>query len=403
MTPFTITDVGTILGIERLPGGDEASYNVVCPFCGDRRGKCNFVVYKEGEMANIYHCFHCDAAGNMLTLYADLTGLYGTERYKEAYHEIQRTLHFGVREQIAKKLEIHRQKKKQKESLAKPADYERRDHTYRELITLLRLLPRHKQDLLKRGLTQQEIANMENAGYKSTSPEESVAIARKLIKRGCRLEGVPGFFVNYQGDWEISFYEKNQGYLCPVWTDEGLLVVFQIRLDNPFQKRKYVWLSSAKMEKGCSPGSPVSLSGTLKSPVVYVTEGVLKAEAASQRTGQPYLGNPGVSNYKELELSLNRLKKQGVKVVIEANDMDKCMRLDCDHVYKEICEKCKGSNGECPKKREKRNHIRKGCLKLYEICEKLDLICKRAVWDTDDEGYWQENYKGIDDWELREL
>ena len=234
MTPFTITDVGTILGIERLPGGDEASYNVVCPFCGDRRGKCNFVVYKEGEMANIYHCFHCDAAGNMLTLYADLTGLYGTERYKEAYHEIQRTLHFGVREQIAKKLEIHRQKKKQKESQVKPADYERRDHTYRELITLLRLLPRHKQDLLKRGLTQQEIVNMENAGYKSTSPEESVAIARKLIKRGCRLEGVPGFFVNYQGDWEIAFYEKNQGYLCPVWTDEGLLVAFQIRLDNPF-------------------------------------------------------------------------------------------------------------------------------------------------------------------------
>ncbi len=47
------------------------------------------------------------------------------------------------------------------------------------------------------------------------------------------------------GDWEIAFYEKNQGYLCPVWTDEGLLVAFQIRLDNPFQKRKYVWLSSA--------------------------------------------------------------------------------------------------------------------------------------------------------------
>ena len=30
----------------------------------------------------------------------------------------------------------------------------------------------------------------------------------------------------------------------------------------------------------------------------------------------------------------------------------------------------------------------------------LGLICKRAVRDTDDEGYWQENYKGIDDWEL---
>lgn len=61
----------------------------------------------------------------------------------------------------------------------------------------------------------------------------------------------------------------------------------------------------AKMEKGCSPGSPVSLSGTLKSPVVYVTEGVLKAEAASQRTGQPYLGNP------------RRIQLQGTGIVTE--------------------------------------------------------------------------------------
>lgn len=182
-----------------------------------------------------------------------------------------------------------------------------------------------------------------------------------------------------------------------------VLIAFQIRLDVPYQKRKYVWLSSAKMEKGCSPGSPVSFSGVLNSPVVYVTEGVLKAEAAYQRTGQPYLGNPGVSAYKELELALNRLKAHGVKVVIEANDMDKCIRLHCDRAYSEACADCEGSSHECPKKREKRDHIRKGCLKLYEICEKLGLICKRAVWDTDDEGYWQENYKGIDDWKLREL
>ena len=268
---------------------------------------------------------------------------------------------------------------------------------------MLQLLPQHRNDLLSRGLTETEVANMEALGYKSTCAEESVAIARKLLKRGFRLEGVPGFFMNYHGDWEIAFYQKNNGYLCPVWSDEGLLIAFQIRLDVPYQKRKYVWLSSAKMEKGCSPGSPVSFSGVLNSPVVYVTEGVLKAEAAYQRTGQPYLGNPGVSAYKELELALNRLKAHGVKVVIEANDMDKCIRLHCDRAYSEACADCEGSSHECPKKREKRDHIRKGCLKLYEICEKLGLICKRAVWDTDDEGYWQENYKGIDDWKLREL
>lgn len=193
MTSFTITDVGNLLGIERLSGGDDASYNVVCPFCGDRRGKCNFVVYKDGELANVYHCFHCDAAGNMLTLYVELTGLYGSDCYKKAYHEIQKKLDLGAGEQMEKRLEIQCRKKKQKESLAKPVDYKRRDHTYRELLTLLQLSPQHRKDLLSRGLTETEVANMEALGYKSTCAEESVAIARKLLKRGCRLEGVPGF------------------------------------------------------------------------------------------------------------------------------------------------------------------------------------------------------------------
>ena len=49
-----------------------------------------------------------------------------------------------------------------------------------------------------------------------------------------------------------------------------------------------------------------------------------------------------------------------------------------------------------------REQIRKGCLKLYEICEELSLTCRRAVWDVDAEGMWKEQYKGIDDWELRE-
>lgn len=88
--------------------------------------------------------------------------------FHDLYHEIQRTLHFGVREQIAKKLEIHRQKKKQKESQAKPVDYERRDHTYRELITLLRLLPR--QRLFPR---------------KSGKPFRYFEISCSLCDRGC--------------------------------------------------------------------------------------------------------------------------------------------------------------------------------------------------------------------------
>ncbi len=37
-----------------------------------------------------------------------------------------------------------------------------------------------------------------------------------------------------------------------------------------------------------------------------------------------------------------------------------------------------------------------------KTCDEFSLICSRATWDTDEEGMWQGQYKGIDDWELRE-
>ncbi len=399
--PFTITDVGVLLGIKRLPGGDEDSYNVVCPFCGDERGKCNFNVIKNGRIMNVYHCFHCGAGGNMLTLYADLNGIYGKNRYQKAYWQIQEALPLGYQESKMRQRKVFQREKKSKEQVSEPVDYEKRNFTYRKLVGLLKLSDCHKKDLERRGLTEDEIFRMEQLGYRSTRAGDSVAIARQLIKCGCRLEGVPGFFVNRQGDWEIAFYKKNSGYLCPVWTEDGLLIAFQIRLDVPYQKRKYVWLSSAKLKKGCSPGSPVGFSGDMDIRKVYVTEGILKAEITHQRTGEAYIGNPGVMNYKELESLLRRLKKCGLQEVVEANDMDKFMRVDCHEDYGKECEKCTWDRRECPKKKEKREHIRSGCLKLYEICKELSLICNRAVWDVDANGLWKENYKGIDDWKLR--
>ena len=400
--PFTITDVGALLGVQRLPGGDENSYNVVCPFCGDERGKCNFVVIKKGEIVNVYHCFHCGAGGNMLTLYADLQGIYGENRYLKSYWMIQEELPMGIKECRIRQKQVLQREKRCREKLSEPVDYEQRDQVYREMLKLLKLSFSHKADLRRRGLTEAEISRMEQLGYKSICAEDSVSIARRLIRSGCNLKGVPGFFVNRNHDWEIAFYPKNSGYLCPVWSFDGLLTAFQIRLDVPYQKRKYVWLSSAKLNKGCSPGSPVSLSGDPDAQRVFVTEGILKAEVTHQRTGETYIGNPGVLNHKELRQMLIQLKGRGLQEVVEANDMDKLMRLACRKDYGTVCRTCSESGTECPKKKEKREQIRKGCLKLYEICEELSLTCRRAVWDVDAEGMWKEQYKGIDDWELRE-
>lgn len=92
---FTIAEVADLLSIRRLSDSYQDEFPVECPFCGDLRGKCSFCIRKNGELKNVYHCYHCGAAGNMLTLYAELSGIYGRNRYKEAYREIKQELSFS--------------------------------------------------------------------------------------------------------------------------------------------------------------------------------------------------------------------------------------------------------------------------------------------------------------------
>lgn len=399
--PFTIADVADLLGIYRLKGGTENAFGVECPFCGDTRGKCNFCVIKDGELKNVYHCYHCGAGGNMLTLYADLTGIYGPKRYQQAYWQVREQLDCG-----SKKFRIQRQNRiecikhidKKKEEIVLEEDY--LDEVYREMLSILKLKECHKADFRRRGLSELDISFMEERGYRSTESSDSMRIARLLLLRGFSLQGVPGFFRNHNGDWQAAFYSANEGYLCPVLSVKQKIIGFQIRLDKPYKKRKYVWFTSCGLDGGASSKSPASLSGTMKGNSIYVTEGILKAEIAYQKSGQAYVGTPGVSNYKGLYQILLELKEQGLQMVYECYDMDKMMSLECMWDYDASCRQCEGKQqgSECPKKRRKRDAIRKGCLKLYEICDELDLTCKRMEWDVGEDGQWNGIYKGIDDW-----
>lgn len=406
--PFTIADVADLLSIRRLEDGTEDVFGVECPFCGDTKGKCNFCIMKDGEVKNVYHCYKCGAAGNMLTLYADLAGLYGRNRYKDAYWQIREKLDTEDRKiRLCRQRRTERVKKKEAAVEALKADTAHMDAVYREMLSMLKLKERHRADLRRRGLSGEEIASMEKLGYRSTDHTDSLRIARKLLTRGFSLKGIPGFFINRQGDWEAAFYPSNEGYLCPVRTVDGKITGFQIRLDRPYKKRKYVWFTSSGLEGGTSSKSPASLSGIMTGGVVRVTEGVLKAEIACQCSGQAYIGNPGVSNYKGVRQILCELKEQGLQTVWECYDMDKMLRLDCEEDYDDYCRECvwrkKAFSGfVCPRKRQKRDSIRQGCLKLYEICRELDLQCCRMTWDVAEDGMWNGRHKGIDDWILRE-
>lgn len=207
---------------------------------------------------------------------------------------------------------------------------------------------------------------------------------------------MPGFFVNRNGDWEAAFYPSNEGYLCPVVSADRKISGFQIRLDQPWQKRKYIWFTSSGLEGGNSSKSPAGLSGEMTGSVVRVTEEILKAEIACRKSGHAYIGNPGVSNYKGLSRMLETLKERGLKTVLECYDMDKMLDLGCRQDYDSSCIWCElryyaFASSECPKKRQKRDTIRKGCLKLYEMCGEFGLICHRVEWDIDGDGMWLGN------------
>lgn len=393
---FTIADVADLLGIKRLTDGN--SFNVVCPFCGDTRGKMNFRIMKNGQLANTYNGYCCFASGNMLTLYADLNGIYGEDRYKIAYREIKEALNQRDGGRKPKTAAPIRPVSAPEETTA---GLEARNQVYRRLIEMLTLSETHKKKLMERGLTEKQIKDFL---FRSTPNGGTESLARRLIKEGYVLAGIPGFFINDRKDWDLSFYRRNRGILCPAYAITGEIAGFQIRLDEPYDDRKYIWLSSANKPRGASSKSPVCFAGNPYDKTIRVTEGILKPVIAHALSGYSMLGTPGVNQYRELEQALIVLKRNGLETVEEAYDMDKFLDIRCFGDYKtEVCKDCAVRSqsfgvGICEKKERKRDQIREGCCRLYEICGRLDLSCTRKVWDQNEAGLWAGNDKGIDDY-----
>lgn len=165
---FTIAEVADLLSIRRLSDSYQDEFPVECPFCGDLRGKCSFCIRKNGELKNVYHCYHCGAAGNMLTLYAELSGIYGRNRYKEAYREIKQALSFSgmdKRQQSTTRNGFASIVPKKKYISLTEEEWDYRDHVYKEMLTFLKLKETHRRNLLLRGLTLNEVRQMEERGF----------------------------------------------------------------------------------------------------------------------------------------------------------------------------------------------------------------------------------------------
>ena len=187
---------------------------------------------KERWKKNVFKCNRCGESGGMLSLYGRIYGLDN----QTAYEEIKGAL--GRNEQ-APSYQVRKREIAPKEPeipSAMPAPDYVRHKTYSTFFSMLVLADTHRQNLLKRGFTEQQI---EENGYKSTPVFGYKKLTGKLLSAGCIVEGVPGFYQDKDGEWTIHFSNKSSGFLVTVRNIDGLIVGAQIRLDQYIIQRLY--------------------------------------------------------------------------------------------------------------------------------------------------------------------
>ena len=194
---------------------------------------------------------------------------------------------------------------------------------YSEMLDYLTLLPKHRENLLERGLSE---ARIEQNQYRSM-PETDRGrrlLASLLRAGGHDLLGLPGFRT-YYGEWALS---GPNGFLIPVRDKNGLIQGLKIRLDQEEQpERKYRWLSSRNMPGGTRSYSWVHITGDTSSKRAFLTEGPLKGDVASFLAGDAlFVCIGGVNALGGLTAALRSLD---VREVVEAMDWTRTPTSRC--------------------------------------------------------------------------
>lgn len=356
---YNIIDVVKCLSLE-VRHMNKADWDVDCPFCTvnpvnghNGKGKLNICIPKYA-----FRCSRCDTHGGMLDLY---TLVKGVDR-KQARQEILDYINHGIAtdtHNICVKAQAEYNKRCKNRASAQEVD-----RTYRAFLSLCVLEKQHKEQLLQRGLSEAQIKYF---GFRTapTHKEQHTRIINKLLFYGYKLEGVPGFFKDKSGRWNYNLFRFTSGILIPMMSIDRKIQGFQIRLDNPREGNKYLWFSSKNKAQGLSSGSPAHITNPLEinsNPVIYLTEGGLKADVACALSGKTFIGVAGVNNQSDLLELFKNLKQLGVKRIVD------CFDRDCEYNVQ----------------------VEKARRKLKSKVLKAGLIYSRMSWDN--------RFKGIDDY-----
>lgn len=411
---FDISDVARINGIRILKGPVNGETYCQCPFCGDKRGKFSYIVKKvsNGKLKeNKYRCFNCDAGGNAIDLHMQLnpsSEYIGEEGYKKVCKDIFSALN-GNSTFITDHYKMKEEMTHIDESQTEIRDDESLSQVYMALASILPLRDEHKADLLRRGLTEDDIRKFRFCSV----PYDTKAACRKLISEGLVLEGIPGFYKDRRGEWDMKVprdenYKPVSAYFCPAYDGErNLLLGYQIRVMNPQKGAKYVWFSSVGKQCGTSSGTQANIIPGENDKIIILTEGLLKATVIyCLLNGKvTVIGIPGTKNRSCLTPYLTRYENNAY--VFEAFDMDKRIKVSDLPLLEEANQEIERTGITLETLFKEQEEKYKPLSKPYRITEDVHKITHMVSeygigvhpleWDMDKNGRWKDNYKGLDD------
>jgi len=249
-----------------------------------------------------YRCNLCGAHGNSVSLYARIFGISNKKAYQELLQEGK--VYLMPQQPVPQKQE------------RQPIALELRHQMYTDMLEHLTLLPKHQDNLLERGLSEERIARNQYRSMPETERGRRL-LAALLRAHDHDLLGLPGFRTSY-GEWTMS---GPNGFLIPVRDKNGMIQGLKIRLDSDnAPERKYRWLSSRGMPNGTRSYSWVHITGNTASRRAFLTEGPLKGDVASFLSNDAlFVCIGGVNALGGLRDAIQTL---GVREIVEAMDMD---------------------------------------------------------------------------------
>jgi hypothetical protein len=188
-----------------------------------------------------------------------------------------------------------------------------RDRIYREILALCGLSAVHEAYLMGCGI------RAASRGIYGTLNGNRNAVLQRLLDQWTPdlLRTIPGLWLDSDG---LHLAMAN-GLLIVVCDTEGRISRMQCRVELSTGSKQYLWLSSSKYG-GPSSGALSHCAPGVDSAIVWITEGVKKAEVTAQKSGHTTIGMSSHTGYTAGLAMLDSLISTGTLGVVVALDED---------------------------------------------------------------------------------